>query len=189
MFSGKLLADKECCICRKKKTKKTGSGWERLEKCETESGAQSLKNAALQRKDNQHLMAEVSGVDIQVIVAKEFYYHRSCKRDYTRVKNRRNKTLDRVPLEKVVEYIERHVISGGKVKNMTEILELYQSFNGEQTPHMKTLISWLKNILRIRLTFGVLALGVPLFSAKKYPQARLLKLGSACKRRLLISKS
>eukprot|EP00794_Sanderia_malayensis_P021367 gene21367-23447_t len=118
---GKVLADKECCICGKRKTKKTGSGWEVLEKCETESGAQSLQKAALERNDNPHLMAEMSGIDVQVIVAKEFYYHRSCKRDYTRVETRRKKALDKTPFEGLVEYIQTQVISGGKVKSMTDV--------------------------------------------------------------------
>ena len=126
-----------------KEKNKPGSGWESLKKCETESGTRNLKKADLQRNDNPHLMIEVSGVDIQVIVAKAFYYHCSCKRDYPRVDTRRKKALDRAPFEIVVEYIEMHVISGGKVKSMTEILEVYQSFTRKK-PHTKTLISQVK---------------------------------------------
>ncbi|CAB4021754.1 Hypothetical predicted protein, partial [Paramuricea clavata] len=42
----KILADQECCICEKRKTAKCGSGYEALEKCETENGARTLQQAA-----------------------------------------------------------------------------------------------------------------------------------------------
>ncbi len=153
LFSGKVLADRECCICRKRKRKKTGSGWEVLEKCETESGALSLQSAALERNDNPHFMAEMSGVDVQVIVAKEFYYHRSCKRDYTRVETKRKKALDRMPFERLIEYIQAQVISGGKVKHMTGVLAVYESFTMEQTPNMKTIKSWIKEYFEEKIDF------------------------------------
>ena len=83
VYPGRILADHECCVCRKKKTAKGGSGYEPLEKCETENGAQTLQQAALSL-DYPHLQAEIGNAGWQSILAKEYFYHRSCYREICR---------------------------------------------------------------------------------------------------------
>ena len=61
----------ECCICEKRKTAKSGSGYETLEKCETENGARTLQKAAASDKYSL-LQAKVLGSDWQTILAMEY---------------------------------------------------------------------------------------------------------------------
>ncbi len=69
-----------------KKTAKSGSGYEQLEKCVTEVGATALQEAAIFRNDKPQLLADVAGVDWKVINAKELHYHRACYRVYTKIR-------------------------------------------------------------------------------------------------------
>ena len=79
-----ILANTECCICSKRKTKKGGSGYEKLEKCLTEPAAKTLQKFALVKDSPVQLMMDVIGLDWEKFVAKEFYYHQTCYPDYTR---------------------------------------------------------------------------------------------------------
>ena len=74
------MADHECCVCERKKIAKCGNGHEQLEKCETENGARSLHNAALSLHFT-HLQTEVENSEWQTILAKKYFYHRSCYRE------------------------------------------------------------------------------------------------------------
>ena len=85
LSSGKVIGDPECCICRSKKTAKGGSRHKKVEKCMTEMGATSLKEAAIWKNDNPNLLATVAGVKWEVINAQELYYHCSCFRSYARI--------------------------------------------------------------------------------------------------------
>ena len=70
------MADHECCICGTKKTAR--SGYEPLKKCVTENGAETLMQQAEKDDEYPSLRAEVAGVDWQTIIAREYYYHKSC---------------------------------------------------------------------------------------------------------------
>ena len=59
-FLGRILADFECWICNKRKTSKTGSSYEGLQKCETETAAKRLQSTALEKADNLELVAEMA---------------------------------------------------------------------------------------------------------------------------------
>ena len=49
-FSGTQLAAVECAICRKKKTSKSSSGYEKLQKVVTFDGAYRLKQLVVKKK-------------------------------------------------------------------------------------------------------------------------------------------
>ena len=77
MLVKKLL---KCCICPKNKTRKSNSGYNKLVKCVTQSAASSLHQAVLKNQDRYtDLHTEICGTEIDVIVAKEYYYHESCR--------------------------------------------------------------------------------------------------------------
>ena len=61
-----------------KKNKEGGSCYEKLEKCLTEPAAKTLQKFALVKESPIQLMMDVIGLDWEKIVAKEFYYHRTC---------------------------------------------------------------------------------------------------------------
>ena len=64
-------------ICRKKKTKKSGRGYESLQQCVTESGAQTLLNYA-DKSDDEYVKVELANLSIADVIAKEFKCHKTC---------------------------------------------------------------------------------------------------------------
>ena len=78
-----VLARDESMICRKKKTKKGGSGYELLQQCVTESGAQTLLNYA-DKNDDKYFKVKLASLSISDVIAKEFKYHRTCYQSLTR---------------------------------------------------------------------------------------------------------
>eukprot|EP00112_Aurelia_sp_Birch-Aquarium-sp1_P026952 Seg990.3 transcript_id=Seg990.3/GoldUCD/mRNA.D3Y31 product="hypothetical protein" protein_id=Seg990.3/GoldUCD/D3Y31 len=124
---GKVIADQECCICTSKKTAKGGSGHEKLEKCLTEIGATSLKEAAILKKDNPDLLANVVGVNWEVINARELYYHRSCFRSYTRKERKSKQRNDVLAFQSTIEHIEQKVFSERRTVGVPELFDRYQN--------------------------------------------------------------
>ena len=67
------------CV-EKSKTRKSNSWYEKLLKCVTHSASSSLQQAVLRKQDCcLELYTEIYGTEIDVIVAKEYYYHESCR--------------------------------------------------------------------------------------------------------------
>eukprot|EP00794_Sanderia_malayensis_P001799 gene1799-2005_t len=84
---GQTLADYECCICRKKKTNPSNSGYEALQRCETENAAKNLQETALEKADNAQLVVNMTGIDWKVIVVvidPTFQPVRTCSRIHRR---------------------------------------------------------------------------------------------------------
>ena len=79
-----VLARQECVICRERKTKKGGSGYETYERCETINGAEILIAHAHSGTD-EYVSVELQDLTIADILAKEFMYHRSCYRNICRI--------------------------------------------------------------------------------------------------------
>ena len=126
---GKILADHECCICATKKTARSGSGYEPLQKCVTENGAETLQQA---ENDDEYpsLRAEVAGVDWQTIIEREYYYHKSCykKRSKKRAPKKAavvdNADAD-VVFHEITKLIAEKVIDGCEVLQINDIAKLY----------------------------------------------------------------
>ena len=82
---GLVLTTFECVICQGKRTDSTLSDcYEKLVKCQTLDGAQTLQKCAHERGDNKYLLAQIGHLSAEGIVGKEFWYHSSCRRNYTR---------------------------------------------------------------------------------------------------------
>ena len=77
---GTVLARQEWVICRKRKTKKGGSGYETYERCEAINGAGTLI-AHPHSGTGEYVSVELQDLTIANILAKEFMYHRSCYRN------------------------------------------------------------------------------------------------------------
>ncbi|XP_046862226.1 uncharacterized protein LOC124455617 [Xenia sp. Carnegie-2017] len=123
---GKIFADRECCVRERKKIAKRGSGYEQLEKCETEDGARSLHNAAL-LLHFPHLQTEVGNSEWQTILVKKYFYHRSCYREVC--KKRKTKPVASSNAETVFQelsaVIEEKVILGCEVLRMVYFTKKY----------------------------------------------------------------
>ena len=63
----------------------------------------NLQNKALEGNDNPRLMASVTGIDWENIVAKELKYHKSCYSNLTR--ERRTKTSENILGDDLIEFI------------------------------------------------------------------------------------
>ena len=44
----------------------------------------TLQKSALEKEDNNYLLAQISFIEVEEIIAKEYWYHKSCRKDYTR---------------------------------------------------------------------------------------------------------
>ena len=156
---GKILADYECCICTKRKTASSGSGYEQLEKCVTENGARTLQQAGL-HDEYPFLQSEVgAGVDWQTIIAREYYYHRSCYKKVVRKRDAKKAAVsatDKV-FDEVVKHIEEKLINDFEVLRMSDISRLYS----EIAEQFSGVISWRDSMIsnqklkeRIQTRFG-----------------------------------
>ena len=65
-----ILANTEFCICSKRKTKKGGSGYEKLGKCLTEPAAKTLQKFALVKESPVQPMMDVIGLDWEQLLPK-----------------------------------------------------------------------------------------------------------------------
>lgn len=128
------MADEECCICMKKKTARTGSGYERLDKCVTENSARTLHNAAASEKF-PCLPPEIRFADCETIIAKEYFYHRSCYRKILFRKKEANKSenIADEAFSALLKQVEEKVLNNCEVLRMPDITQLYSEIVGQLT--------------------------------------------------------
>ena len=79
------LAKKECIICRKNKTSSTGSGYKELTECTTDAAANSIITH-VNNTDDLYGKTQLMSYSTGDVIAREFWYHRSCLREITRQK-------------------------------------------------------------------------------------------------------
>ena len=175
IYVDKILADYECCVCGRRKTAKGGSGYEPLEKCETENGARSLHDAALSF-DFPHLQSEVGNSEWQTILAKEYSYHRSCYREICKKRVVRpvvSSDADTV-FRALTAFIEEKVIVGCEVFRMSDISRQYSEiaerlFGKERQigfpQNYKGLKKRFKSALAQKLDSGVQSMVASIYSA------------------------
>ena len=93
LHAGLILARDECVICRKKKSNDVESGYESLQQCVTESGAQTFLNYADKsdvhksdddKSDDEYVKVKLAGLSMSDVTAKEFKYRRTCYQSLTR---------------------------------------------------------------------------------------------------------
>ena len=122
------------------KTAQTGSGYERLDKCVTENSTRTLQRAAAS-EEFPCLPREISNSDCETIIAKEYFYHRSCYRKIIirqKEANQSENIADDV-FSKLLKQVEEKVINNCEVLRMPDISQLYsdivdQLTDGEECP-------------------------------------------------------
>ena len=136
-----LLPANECLFCGKDRIVKKGKE-EVLIKCVTKTAEESIKQSAEQKGD-EYILGKVQHIDL---VAKEAHYHSSCRKDYTRSKDRYGTVLsvDQTcveeqaahadAFEKLASYVEDSITERGNVERMTMLTERYQQFMQENSP-------------------------------------------------------
>lgn len=124
----------------------------------TENGARTLQQAGL-HDEYPFLQSEVgAGVDWQTIIAREYYYHRSCYKKVVRKRDAKKAAVsatDKV-FGEVVKYIDEKLINDFEVLRMSDISRLYseiaEEFSGKEGQF--AMISNQKLKERIQTRFG-----------------------------------
>ena len=120
----------ECIICyRKKINKKTSCGYEKLEKCVTTAGAETLTQYSSSVIDPV-LNGFVSGKSLTAIVTAEIWHHRTCTRDLSAkppketdgFSKERNEVFQRL-----LKYIQTNVIDIGQLLSLSATLNYYKT--------------------------------------------------------------
>ena len=147
---GLALATYEYAICQGKRTDSTLSDrYGKLVKCQTLDGAQTLQKCAHETGDNKYLLAQIGHLCAEGIVAKEFWYHSSFRRDDTRPI--KEKSPDRIKYDRsfvqLIAFIEKNVANEGNIIKFSTLQDEYKQFQEEHDcPHIQGLIS--KNLKR-----------------------------------------
>ena len=132
-----ILARDECVIRRKKKTKKGGSGYESLQQCVTESGAQPLLKYD-DKSDDEYVKVELASLSISDVIAKGFKYHRTCYQSLTRAaaallsatmdennEKQKQTTLREQCFDEVKSMVEKEIIQDGDYIDLRKLSEKY----------------------------------------------------------------
>ena len=129
-----------CVICDTKRKYLGHTRYDtKLVKCATKCAENSIKEAAA-RKQNFGVLGRVQDVDL---VAREAYYHESCRKELLRCPERHSERSDTHTKKKeahneafthVCHYIEDSVISKAQVERVQLVRERYLAFMQENSP-------------------------------------------------------
>ena len=151
-----------------------------LQRCETENAALRLQRTALEKSDNPLLVAEMTGIDWKVIVAKEFHYHKSCFRNYTRAEKVRPsaRTADEQILL-LKDYIEEQVVKKGMVISMSELVDMFEKNlqDDQSSMHPKTLRLKIKDLFGERINFWCPRYGSYFIYSSEIPVGQIIEAG------------
>ena len=89
----------------------------------TYEAAKSLQDAAIRRSDNPQMLAQVTGVSLGNLVAREVWYHRICFRNYTQKPKAPATTekIEDVAFAEVIKLVHEVVVQNGDVLRMDQI--------------------------------------------------------------------
>ena len=150
-----MLQPKECIVCRARKTATSSSGYEDLVKCSTSPGSSSLISF-FEGCLNEHIQAQLAGLTVEEIKAKEFYYHRSTQRDIIR----ENGNIDKKEVnsrkecfDKLAQHVRHPLIKNRQFSTVSELSALYAQFQVERNINIKGVLQ--KDITRrLKQEFG-----------------------------------
>lgn len=139
--SAVLFPSDQCIFCEKRRIQSRKSS-EYLTKCVTSTAAESIQEAAEQKKDFA-LLGKIKDVDL---CAREAYYHNSCRKSYTRKDDRHahyevdeelveQHTAHQEAFDYICSYVQEHIISKCKVERLTILKEKYLSYLQEHFPN------------------------------------------------------
>ena len=176
---------------RKRKTKKTGSGYEVLQKCVTVTSTASLLDY-VNKSSDEYAALKLAGLSENEIIAKEFKFHCTCYKDITRKPTADD--LDEIQEEesnsqnecfqKVKSVIQNKVIENGDFIKLSCLAEMYGQYQqqyqqqlglekvGVQNRHLK---ARLKNTFGNQVSFHQKANGLPeiIYNTEKLNKVRL----------------
>ena len=102
--------------------KKCGSGYGKLVKCVPLDAAKPLQNApSVKQEIYPNLQTELVVMDVSMIVAREYHYHKSCRCILLK-KPAENKEKEQNSFKKLKDYVQLNIIEKGKVIKMNHIV-------------------------------------------------------------------
>ena len=133
----KILAPKKCIICQNEKTNHTKSGYEKLVKCTTESSAKKLRLYG-DHSDDEYAKAQLQTCSsLSEILAKDFFYHRSCYQDFSRPKSdTTTHSVENQTREECFNLLTQHildvVVRNGQIVRIFALANLYATLQCEK---------------------------------------------------------
>ena len=136
LFLGSVLATFECVISQGKRIYSTSSNrYEKLVKYQTLDGVTSLQKCAHERGDKQYLLTQIGHLSAEGIVAKDFSYHTSCGRHYTRpIKELHQGTTSIMTALfrfQLISFIEENVVNKRNIIKFSILQDKYKQFQEE----------------------------------------------------------
>ena len=128
MFLGSAnLAMKECILCRERKIALEGSGYEPLTICVTTECATAII-AYANKSGDDYVKTQLMNCSPDIVIAKEFQYHRSCYKDITRAKKKLSVEYEsrKECFNSLQNFVAKEIIEQGKILRMSTIVDRYK---------------------------------------------------------------
>ena len=140
-------------MCRSNKTDASSSGYEKLIKCQSQAGGESLALFCESTFDN-YVKAQLTRLTPEDIIAREFY-HRSCQRFINRTEREyqarylREKEFS----QELVAFVKKTLVQERKLKTLSHLTQKYRELQTARTIEIKGIHH--KDVKRrLKLQFG-----------------------------------
>ena len=115
---------------------------ESLVKNTTSDGSEFLLSYASSSK-NDYLSVQLYGLSVAQVLAKKFYFHRTCYRDLSiKSKDEAAKTSQKC-FENLKDFIQRHIIDQREVMKVSKITAIYEGYHSSAGVPVKGASNWL----------------------------------------------
>ena len=126
-----ILASKKCVICQCQKTSEGGSGYEPIIKCITTSSAEVL-NCFGKKLNNPYIQTQLANIFASEIIAKEFYFHRTCYKNTSRLRKPSAKSSEEEQirdecLNELNNYVNDLIMKNGQVLRISQLTHFFYS--------------------------------------------------------------
>lgn len=97
-------------------------------KCITDDAASAIRSACRdKREDYQHLYTELAALEVSTIVAKEFWYHETCRCLLLKKIDPAQKAIKNAAFLQLKEYIQASIIENGQIIKMNDLITIYKN--------------------------------------------------------------
>ena len=152
VFLGAILQPLEYIICQRDKTHTSSNRYEHLIKCTTETAAISLA-AFAQESSSEYVKAQLYGLNIREIIAREFYYHRTCQRNITRTDKDMSEEYHKREscFASLVAHVQKTITQERNITTIAALSKYYEILQTkQQIPVMGVLLKDVKQRLKLK---------------------------------------
>ena len=124
-------------MCRCNKTDASSSGYEKLIKCQTQAGGESLALFCESIFDD-YVKAQLMGLTLEDIIAREFWYSRSCQRSINHtVQEYQEHCLRDECFHDLVAFVKKILIHKRKLTTISNLSQKYRELQTTRTIEIK----------------------------------------------------